>query len=76
MRAELILRFGDALCAESGLFCQGMNHSFTVQRYVSDCLASVSYCSTFAFKSRTNFVAYIVRDLSTSIRDLTAVALQ
>ena len=75
-QSQLISCFGDTLCAESGCSVKG---GITVSR----CSAAPRQprppspiVATFAFKSRTKFVVNIVRDLSTNVRDFSAMTLQ
>ncbi|MDT7817056.1 MAG: hypothetical protein QOJ42_6972 [Acidobacteriaceae bacterium] len=55
---------------------QATDHRFPVERHAPGSLAAISLGVLFAFKSRTNFIANVVRDLTTNVRDFSAMNLQ
>jgi hypothetical protein len=76
-QAELTSRPGYVVYAKSGILGQGTDDSFPLERYAQGCNRPRSPIDvSFAFKSRTNFIANFVRDLRTNIRDFSAMNLQ
>lgn len=74
-QSQLISCFGDTLYAESGVLKDESRFPGAALRPRQP-RSSSPIVATFAFKSRMKFVVNIVRDLSTNVRDFSAMTLQ
>ena len=75
-QSQLISCFGNTLYAESGCCLKDESRFPGAALRPRQPRSSSPIVATFAFKSRMKFVVNIVRDLSTNVRDFSAMTLQ